>query len=225
MKIVLISDIHANAFYFKALLESIKKEKVDKIICLGDLVGYYNEPNEVINLCRDNNITCIQGNHEEYILETLKYRKDKESIYNIEEHKRILSTENRIFIEQLPKELVIKYKNLSMYCVHALPNNSVKYLYNPNEISDEYIRNHDFYCSGHTHIPYVQYKKGTCLINPGSVGQPRDYTTLPSYVLVDMKSRDVIIKKIEVDVESYIKFLKEEKIHKELIDILIRKKK
>lgn len=225
MKIALISDIHANAFYFKTLLENIKKEKVDKIVCLGDLIGYYNAPNEVINICRDNNIICIQGNHEEYILGTLKYRKEKENIYNIEEHKKILSIENHIFIEQMPRELVIEYEGITMYCTHALPDNSAKYLYSPNEMIDKYIKGYDYYCSGHTHIAYIQYKKGTCLINPGSIGQPRDYSTIPSYALINMKSRDVTIKKIEVDVEAYVKDLREESMNKELIDILMRKNK
>ena len=199
MNIILISDIHANAFYFSTLLEEIKGEKADRIICLGDLVGYYDQPNEVINLCRDNNIECIQGNHEEYLLEKLNYRKDKEDIYRIKLHNEWLTIENRNFISQMPKEIILNYENISMYCTHSLPEDTSKYLYNPNEISDEHIKGHDYYCSGHTHIPYIQYKYGTCIVNPGSIGQPRDYTSMPSYAVVDIKKKEVKIKKVEVD--------------------------
>ena len=225
MKIALISDIHANAFYFKILLASIKEEKVDKIICLGDLVGYYDEPNEVIDLCRDYNVECIQGNHEEYILETLKYRKEKEDIYRIEKHRKLLSIKNRIFIENMPKEIIIQLGSISIYCTHALPGNSAKYLYNPNEIADEYIQGYDYYCSGHTHIPSIQYKNGTCIINPGSVGQPRDYTAMPSYAIVNLDKDEVLIKKVKVDQHNYTKVIKEKKMHMELIDILLRERK
>jgi len=224
MKIALISDIHANAFYFKKILEDIRNQQVDKIVCLGDLVGYYDEPNEVIDICRTNNIECVQGNHEEYFLQTLNYNKEKENIYRIETHREILSVENKSFIEKMPKEIIFKYGDVSIYCTHALPTNTVKYLYNPNDIADKYIQGHDYYCSGHTHIPYIQYKYGICLINPGSVGQPRDYTTLPSYALIDLKEKEVLIKKINVDTNKYVSCLIEMKLCQELTDILIRKR-
>lgn len=52
MKIALISDIHSNLFYFEKVLHEIEKENVDDIYCLGDLVGYYDKPNEVIDLIK-----------------------------------------------------------------------------------------------------------------------------------------------------------------------------
>lgn len=223
MKIILISDIHANGFYFSTLLKYIMEEKADRIICLGDLVGYYDEPNEVINLCRDNNIECIQGNHEEYLLGELNYRKDKEDIYRIQVHKELLTINNKKFIEQMPKEIIINYQGVSMYCTHALPMNTSKYLYNPNDMSDDCIKGYDYYCSGHTHIPYIQYKYGTCIINPGSIGQPRDYTSMPSYAVVDIAKKEVTIKKVEVEKKTYISHLKDIKLNIELIEILTRK--
>ena len=224
MIIALISDIHANYFYFEKVLAEIQHDKVDKIICLGDLIGYYDKPNEVIDLCKENSIECIQGNHEEYILGAIEYNRDKEYLYRIGKHKKILSDENKRFLKDLPKEITINYENLSIYCTHSLPGNCIKYLYNPNELKDEYILEYDYYCSGHTHIPYIQYKFGTCMINPGSIGQPRDYTVMPSYALIDLVNKEVKIKKLEVDVDVYIENLKKRDIPKELIDILKRKK-
>ncbi|PHR58529.1 MAG: hypothetical protein COA44_03565 [Arcobacter sp.] len=223
MKIALISDIHANAFYFKSVLVNIKNENVDKIICLGDLVGYYDEPNEVIDLCRNNNIMCLEGNHEEYTLETKVYAKEKEELYRIKVHNKILTKRNRKFIEELPKEILLEDEGVSVYCTHALPQNSSKYIYNPNDIEDVHLRGYDYYCSGHTHIPYIHYKYGTCLVNPGSVGQPRDYTTLPSYAIINLKEKSVSIKKVEVDVNAYMKHLEKIKLHLSLRDILVRK--
>ena len=225
MKIILISDIHANAFYFREFFNTIARESYDRIICLGDLVGYYDEPNEVIDLCRQYNIECIKGNHEEYLFGTLKYKESQEHIYRIKLHRDILSFDNKKYLKELPSEIIITDDSVSIYCTHALPANSAKYLYNPSEILDEYIQGYDYYCSGHTHIPYIQYTHGTCVVNPGSIGQPRDYTSEPSYVIIDLLKKEVLIKKIRVDTDIYIEKLQEKNIDIKLIDILRRKKK
>ena len=98
------------------------------------------------------------------------------------------------------------------------------YLISPNKIEYEHIQGYDYYCSGHTHIPYIQYKQGTCIVNPGSVGQPRDYTILPSYAVIDLNKDEVSIKKIKVDVEMYLVNLASINYNPDLIDILTRKK-
>ncbi|MBT5400563.1 metallophosphoesterase family protein [bacterium] len=224
MKIALISDIHANSFYLKSVIDSIKNQQIDRVICLGDLVGYYENPNEVINLCIKNNIECILGNHDQYLLGTLKYKEEKEGIYKIKEHRKVLSSSNMNFINGLPHEITIHFDGKIIYCTHATPHNTTEYLYNPNKIEYEHIQGYDYYCSGHTHIPYIQYKQGTCIVNPGSVGQPRDYTILPSYAVIDLNKDEVSIKKIKVDVEMYLVNLASINYNPDLIDILTRKK-
>ena len=64
MKIAVISDIHANIYALMTVLEDIDDERVDTIICLGDLVGYGPHPNEVVSMIKRRNILCIKGNYD-----------------------------------------------------------------------------------------------------------------------------------------------------------------
>src|SRR5438093_7513397 len=64
VRFAIISDIHANWEALTAVLEEIDNAKVNQTICLGDLVGYYANPNECLQLIRQRNMTCIAGNHD-----------------------------------------------------------------------------------------------------------------------------------------------------------------
>jgi len=224
MKIVLISDIHANIYYFSRVLEKVIGEKADRIICLGDLIGYYDEPNKVIELCKFHEIECIKGNHEKYLLNEHKYNISREKLYRIKQHKQALTPENSKFLKDLPEDIVVQYKNILLYCTHAIPKDTTEYSYSPNELSRKYTKNYHYYCSGHTHIPYIQYSYGACIVNPGSIGQPRDYSTKPSYVVIDLKNDTVSLLKVKVDIKPYLEYLKTQGFDDALINILQRKK-
>ena len=75
MKLAFISDIHSNFDALKAVMIDIKKNKVEKIFCLGDIINYYYEPHKCIDLLIRNNVKCIKGNHENIFFETLKSKK------------------------------------------------------------------------------------------------------------------------------------------------------
>ena len=69
MKIAVMSDIHGNIYALMKTLEDIDEQRVDKIICLGDLVGYGPHPNEVIALIRRREIPCIRGNYDASVVD------------------------------------------------------------------------------------------------------------------------------------------------------------
>ena len=69
MKIAVISDIHGNIYALMKALEDIDEQKVDKIICLGDLVGYGPHPNEVVALIKRREIPCIKGNYDASVVD------------------------------------------------------------------------------------------------------------------------------------------------------------
>src|SRR3989338_9997626 len=79
MKIAIIADVHSNLEALEGVLKDISNKNVDEIICLGDLVGYGANPNEVIELIKKKNIKCIKGNHDlnAVTLEKLDFFNDK----------------------------------------------------------------------------------------------------------------------------------------------------
>ena len=78
MRLAFISDIHGNFDALKAVMLDIKKYKIAKIYCLGDIINYYYEPHKCIDLLIKNNVMCIKGNHETIFLKTLKSKKSRE---------------------------------------------------------------------------------------------------------------------------------------------------
>ena len=222
MKIVVIADIHSNIFYFKEILKRIDEEKPDKVYCLGDLVGYYDDPNGVINLVREKGIISVKGNHEKYLLTEMNYDTENESIYRIREQLSLISKDNINYLKTLPDYIDLEIRGKKICLTHSLPNDTHTYLYNPENLQKKFLINFDYYFYGHTHLPLISYQYGVCVINPGSVGQPRDYTRKPSFSIVDFYNEKISIKKVKVSFDNYISMLKEQNYDKRVIDVLLR---
>jgi putative phosphoesterase len=224
MKIVLLSDIHSNSFYLSQLEENIKKEKADMIFFLGDAIGYYDNPNYVLDWLQKIDANCIKGNHEKYFLDEINYDKNQEKIYRVKENKKDITSSNRNFVKSWSDTLSMKIANKNFLFVHSDINSSEKHIYDVSSIDKELLIQYDFFIFGHTHIPLIQYHYGCCIINPGSIGQPRDYTQQSSYVVLNLNSLDITLKKTFVDVNSFCNSLNKKMYDKKVIDILKRKK-
>tara|TARA_B100000212_G_scaffold45845_1_gene29611 strand:+ start:28605 stop:29288 length:684 start_codon:yes stop_codon:yes gene_type:complete len=204
MKIGVISDIHSNLFYFKEVLNTLKEQSLDSIYCLGDLVGYYDQPNDVINLLRENNIICIKGNHDKYLINELSFDKDRDVFYRISEQRQEVSQNNKDYLKSLPDCLDIEILDKRFFMTHSLPSDTETYLNDINQLDREFLKDFDYYLYGHTHRCNLQYHYGTCVLNPGSVGQPRDYNASPSYAVIDLSRETISTYRVPVDTETYI---------------------
>lgn len=224
MKIAIISDIHANYEYLKSVLKDIFEQNINNIYCLGDLVGYYNEPNLTIDLIRKNNIICIKGNHEKYLLGELPYTISKEDIYGIERQRNIISDINLKFLSSLKDEYVFEVNKKLIFMTHSHPSNCEKYVYDFKDFDFTALQQYDYCCFGHTHIPVIGYHNGMCFVNPGSVGQPRDYTGKSSYAIIDFDSNMVSIKRVAQEVDRFIEILENSSYNSALLKILKRDK-
>jgi putative phosphoesterase len=222
MKIALISDIHSNLYYLKESLSLIEEEGVNEIYCLGDLVGYYDSPNEVIETCIRNNIKAINGNHEKYILGNISYNSAKESAYRIKNQIECLTRENISYLENLPDFMELTIMGKKLYLTHSLPNNCRDYIYDIRELDGHLLSKYDYYCFGHTHKPLINFHYGRCILNPGSIGQPRDYSKKPSYIVIDFSSESIRLVKVNVDCDNYVKGLQENGYDSSAVDILRR---
>jgi putative phosphoesterase len=183
MRIAIISDIHSNYDALKAALKDIKKLKIKKIYCLGDIVNYYYEPHKCINILKKEKIKSIKGNHETILFKTLKNEKKK--IYYSKKYGRSininlqkLKSEHVIFLKKLKKILTIKIAKLKIIFAHGAPWCENTYIYPnfKNKIKKNLAKyKADYIFLGHTHIPMnVKINRKTSVVNPGSIGQPRN---------------------------------------------------
>jgi predicted phosphodiesterase len=219
MRVLVISDIHANLTAFQAVLEDAKGEW-DFVWCLGDVVGYGPDPNECVDLLRSMPHLCLAGNHDWAALGRLDIR-----TFNADARKAVtwtsdtLRADNIEYLAALPTTFVLGSYTL----VHGSPREPVwEYILDPLIAALNFPHFETPYCLvGHTHTPIVFevigekgdteayppiYSKGRTLngnrqiINPGSVGQPRDSNPDAAYGLLDVSNGVFEHRRISYDI-------------------------
>jgi putative phosphoesterase len=177
MKILIISDIHAN---FEALMAiSNELESADAIIVLGDIIGYYCQVNEVIDYLREHQAVCVLGNHDYYLLHTYPTHALAPVKFGIDFANTVITPDNRKWLSNLPLIRTMVIDNYSFLVCHGSPWNPLnEYLYpnNPSIYQLKYL-DYDVVAFGHTHRGFLSDIDDKILINPGSIGQSRDPAT------------------------------------------------
>src|SRR5262245_53673954 len=134
MRIALVSDIHGNRFYLDSVGEQLKAQKVDIIYCLGDLVGYYDAPGDVIDWCIENGVNCVKGNHEKYLLNEITPDPQKLPLYRTDLQRQALSEKHLQFLRSLPDEIEATHAGKTFYLTHSLPGNCTTYLFDIQQL-------------------------------------------------------------------------------------------
>ena len=223
LKYAIISDIHSNLEAFQTVLDKIHQEKVDRIICLGDLVGYNANPNECIELAKNEKIKCILGNHDAAVIGKADIK-----WFNVIARQAILWTKKNIspknftFLESLSENCFI---DSNFFIVHGSPKNRDEYIFTIQEAKHHFeylLENSINLCFfGHTHrrALYQHTSKGNFknhtkeeslrlrkvdyyLINPGGVGQPRDYDPRASFLFYDSDKNRIEMVRLEYNIEK-----------------------
>lgn len=212
MKIAVISDIHANVYALINILEDIDAEKVDTIICLGDLVGYGPHPNEVISMIRRRHILCIKGNYDNSVVdnEYSYIRETRINSFSLPWTVKELREENRTFLKNLPSTLTLNIANKSILFVHGSPNKINEYLLKDGDNTINAINsiNEDVLVCAHTHIPGIKEFGSKVYINSGSVGKPKIGRPNITYCILDINTKDgmkVQIKEIPYPFKRIVK--------------------
>jgi len=194
MRILVVSDIHGNIW---ALEEVLKKESYDIMICLGDLVDYGPYPNEVIELIREKAHYTVMGNHDYSLaLNTdcpgtteyyLKMTMDLREFFNYE-----LKEENLAFIRSLELKKTIEINGTKWLLVHSSAqdplgdyvtfNEDLEIIRSKMTPNEEGVRRVLY---GHTHIQGSINLGEIEVINPGSLGFPRDNLRVPTYIIIE----------------------------------------
>ncbi|MBK8022855.1 MAG: metallophosphoesterase family protein [Chloroflexi bacterium] len=207
MRILIISDIHANLTAFETVLEDAK-DQWEYVWCLGDVVGYGPDPNECVELLRSMPHLCLAGNHDWAALSRLDIRTfNPDARKAVDWTRETLKPDNVAYLEALPTQFVIGSYTL----VHGSPREPVwEYILEPVIAADNFDHFETPYCLvGHTHQPVIYervqsngdtvavqptYGKKRLLngrrqiINPGSVGQPRDANPDAAYAILDVET-------------------------------------
>ncbi len=216
MRILILSDIHANFDALQAVLSDAGQ--VDSVWCLGDLVGYGPDPNEVIELIRMQPfLVCLMGNHDAAVLGQLDLESfNRDAQLSAEWTRTVLKEENKKFLETLAEKRVIESVTLS----HGSPRNPIwEYLLDLSTVTLNFDHFLTPYCFvGHTHIPiHYQYTNNghvnwsipqsgqpvqlpiRSILNPGSVGQPRDRDPRSSYAIFDPDAKTWELHRVSYD--------------------------
>ncbi len=194
MHIAILSDIHSNLQALQKALQAIDDLRIERIYCLGDIVGYGANPNECIELIRERTHHCVLGNHDLAAVDSTHA-----SYFTPEGHaaakwtNRVLATDHLDFLQNLPYRITDGATTL----VHAAPSEPEHWAYILT-LDDAARQFHGFETPicffGHTHIPsvcgedlktFTLTKEKKFLINVGSVGQPRDGNPQLSFGLLD----------------------------------------
>ena len=205
MRILLLADIHANWPALQAI-----QEPYDVCLVLGDMVDYGLDPMPCIDWVRNNAHQAIRGNHDHCVAQQVRVSgrfgfKYLSGVTRAVTQERIGPQERR-YLGSLPVTKWVTLDNTKFLLVHATPRDPL----------DEYaIADADFWarrlenvdaqvvCVGHTHFPYVLEVGEKLVINPGSVGQPRDGDPRASYAVID--NQRVELKRIEYPVEETVR--------------------
>ena len=201
MKIAIVSDIHANLSAFQAVLSSLEAKNVDALIIAGDLVGYYFEPKAVLRLVQsfEKPVYLVRGNHEEMLLKAKKSSVQLQEIsakygpgINIALDQ--LTDSEVEWIANLPHPLLIDELDCSILLCHGSPFSVDEYIYpdSPVEKVVSSLSNPpDVLIMGHTHYSFVKNIDGCLVVNPGSVGQPRNRVPGAHWALLDTTTMNV----------------------------------
>lgn len=213
MRIAAISDIHGNLYALMKVLEDIDQEKVDLVVCLGDLVGYGPHPNEVIALITRRELPCIKGNYDASVVDGgFTYIRDTHINsfalpWAIEE----VRASNKYFLDSLPTKLEYDFEGVKVEFVHGSPNAINEYLFEDGTNTTQVMNNFsgDVLVCAHTHIPSLKNFDKKTFVNVGSVGKPKIGRPNATYCILDIKGpNDINVKFKELEYE-YKKIVKD----------------
>lgn len=165
----LISDIHGNAAALEAVLASLDAMGVERIVCLGDVAGYYSEVNACCAMLRDRQIPTIMGNHDWYLASGSSCERSRSANDCLDYQRTVIEPGHLEWLKGLPQQLAIDELQL----IHGGWKDPLEEYLVP---SDEYFEhlNGRFFVSGHLHVQYVWKGIRVIYCNTGAVGQPRD---------------------------------------------------
>jgi diadenosine tetraphosphatase ApaH/serine/threonine PP2A family protein phosphatase len=230
LRVAVISDVHGNLYALEAVLEAVEADAPDEIWSLGDVVGYGPRPNRCCELVQEHARIGLAGNHDLGVLGSLDLDEfSYDAAYSARWTQTVLSDSSRTYLEGLPP--LAKADGVELF--HASPTDPVwDYVLTAEaalvalELTEEPV-----VLVGHSHVALAiqldgdtldgglahagheaDLAGGRWLLNPGSVGQPRDGDPRAAYVLLDFEGRMAEFRRVPYPVERTQDEIRERKL-------------
>lgn len=203
MRILVLADIHGNFEALKAVNETF-----DALLFLGDVVDYGPDPASCIDWIRGKALKCVRGNHDHAVATGLECgcsTKLKDlSVSTRRFTSNAITADHKAFLSSMPPRETVELDGLKIYMVHAVPSDPYyKYALTVDEWREEIADvDANIILAGHTHMPFLMRVDEKLVINPGSVGQPRDGDPRLSYAIIEDKH--IILKRKEYDISKTV---------------------
>jgi predicted phosphodiesterase len=217
MRIILLSDVHANLPALESVLEHARRQQPAAIYHLGDLVGYAPWPNEVIALLREHEIAGVAGNYDSTVATGYKHCGCKYEDARQEELSHLsyawtlehTSDESKRWLGALPFRLDVRpwgghQGGPRLILVHGNPVLNTVYWTEdrPDAFASQMAaqagaKAGDVLAFGHTHMPWHKEIEGIHFVNTGSVGRPKDGDARAGYVVLDFAAGNVVTTRFE----------------------------
>ncbi len=218
MKVAFFSDVHANFEALKAMLAS--SEDCAERYCCGDLVGYGDRPNEVVDEIRQLQIPTVIGNHDLFALGRLEYNQARDSLYRASWTRSVLNQEHADWLGALPSKIELDGPRITL--THASPWDVQTYLYPDSEQLLKAIpEDGSTLVVGHCHHAYVCPGPNGTVVNCGSVGFPRSGTAGAQYMVLETATGAWSHRCATYDIEALAERLTAEDWHPDVIAKLL----
>ena len=228
MKILVLSDIHANWYALEAILA---KESYNALIFLGDVVDFGPNPRKCVRFLMDssrNRFWGVRGDHDH----ALAYGINCGSSLNLRElsmktrewGEGLIASDEVGFLRRLPFENHATLDGLKFHFMHGSTRDRL-YRSITSDIEELEIENEfgetdtDFILIGHSHKPFIIHLGRVTVLNPGSVGQPRDFNPRASYAVIE--DGKAMIKRVRYDIEKTVRDLEKSSLPKDVIRELV----
>lgn len=204
MRVLVVADIHANWQALQAI-----NEPYDACLVLGDLVDYGPDPTECVDWAMANATYAVRGNHDHGVAQRI-VPANEAGYRSLTAATRplcwqMLSEAHRGYLARLPLSRHVRLDGKVLLLVHATPRDPLdEYLFNDEANWRKRIENveADIVCVGHTHHQFQLQIDATTILNPGSVGQPRDGDPRAAYAIIE--NGKVLLRRVKYPIEETI---------------------
>ncbi|MCI4371679.1 MAG: metallophosphatase family protein [Thermoplasmata archaeon] len=202
MRLAVLSDVHANLPALQAVLADVDHVAPEQIWVAGDLVGYNPWPNEVLEILRERHVRAIRGNHERAVLGGTTFAFNELAATAVKWTRIHMTPASVGYLNGLEDRTRATLPEATVAMYHGSPRDDDEYVF--PWLVDEVLLQvaaAPYVILGHTHLPMARRFRSGFIVNPGSVGQPRDRDPRAAWGVLDLTRRTFEVRRVSYDID------------------------